>query len=121
MFGVFIANVEHLTSKKVIVYASLLSIVLFSCALYFTVTSFTMLSYTLATHLFGLGVIFSYLLFKKKIAILAFFGGVSYEIYLFEGALMNIQFSTILTVNAIIFIYITTAVALLFNKLHSKF
>lgn len=117
--GVLIANISNYLNYTVRCIVSLISLIAFSVSLYFTLTDFTIFNYTFSALFFGVSLIFTFSVLKLRIPPLIFIGGISYEMYLFEGVLMNLNYSDFQTINAIVFIYLTISIAFTFKKVHS--
>ncbi|MBN4737612.1 acyltransferase family protein [Escherichia coli] len=80
-------------------------------------TNFTMISYEVSCISFGLLIVALFYLTNFKNNILSYLGDLSYEMYLFEGVLLGVMYSENLIINAVMFIFFTTATAGLFKKI----
>ena len=76
-----------------------------------------MISYEVSCISFGLLIVALFYLTNFKNNILSYLGDLSYEMYLFEGVLLGVMYSENLIINAVMFIFFTTATAGLFKKI----
>lgn len=113
VFGIVIGEYKEKISLKLILP---ISAIIFGISLKSLFTEFTMITYELSCISFGLLAISLFTTFKIKNPILLFFGDLSYEMYLFEGVLLGVSYSSNLIVNAIMFVFFTAATASLFKR-----
>lgn len=78
-------------------------------------TKFTMVSYEVSCLSFGLLMVSLFSMINIKSNMLSYFGALSYEMYLFEGVMLGVVYSENLLINAVMFIFFTTATAGLFK------
>lgn len=111
--GVAIGEYKDKVSSRLLLSVS---VVVFTFALKSLFTEFSMVSYQLSCISFGLLVISLFAFIRIDNPILSFFGDMSYEMYLFEGVLLGVGYSENHIVNAVMFVFFTTATASLFKR-----
>lgn len=80
-------------------------------------SSFSMDAYFLSSLMFGLTCIFLFSTLNIMVKPLMILGSISYELYLFEGVLVGVTYNNNHILNAIVFIFVTISVAMLFKKI----
>ncbi|MEB6632716.1 acyltransferase family protein [Kluyvera cryocrescens] len=112
--GVMIAEFKERISFKLLM---MLSLVTFFTSIICLFGEYSMLRYEVSCLSFGIMVVSVFCVFDLNFKILSFFGAISYEMYLFEGVLLNVSYSNNLVINAILFIFFTSATAYLFKRI----
>ena len=111
--GVIIGEYKDKISFKILLP---ISTVIFYFSLSSLFKEYSLLSYEISCLSFGILIISLFSVLKIDTPSLLFFGGISYEMYLFEGVLLKVSYSPNNIINALMFVFFTTATACLFKR-----
>lgn len=112
--GIIIAEYNEKMSYRVLFVAS---VIIFAYSLSELLANYSMLSYEASCLSFGILIISLFSIFRFNFQPLHFIGMISYEMYLFEGVLLNVRFSENNIINALMFVFFTASIAYLFNTI----
>lgn len=111
--GVIIGEYKDKISFKILLP---ISIAIFIFFLHDLFNEYSMLSYEVSCLSFGILITSLFSVLKIDTPSLSFFGSISYEMYLFEGVLLGVSYNQNNIINALMFVFFTTATAYLFKK-----